>query len=194
MSFRSRQHSSHSEARWVPKSRVPCCSLRPRLREWLLDPGSLTQRLVDACDGQFRVEVLSQGYGRPERNEARLLRMRIGQRALIREVRLYCGDEPWVFARTVIPHRTLSGPRRRLLFLGNKPLGAVLFADPSMRRDEMQISCIRPDHELHRHALGSGKGSSEPIWGRRSVFYLNEQPLLVSEVFLPSHISCINGE
>jgi chorismate--pyruvate lyase len=170
---------------------MPCGRLDPAMRDWLLDTGSLTQRLIEACPGRFRVEVIGQHYGRPHRNEYRILHMRHAQRALIRQVRLYCDDQPWVFARTVIPQKTLSGRRRRLARLGSKPLGAVLFADKSMRRDEMQISCIRAGQALFDVATRGLRPSPGSIWGRRSVFYLDGAPLLVSEVFLPGLDSCI---
>lgn len=164
---------------------MPCRRIDAALRGWLLDPGSLTERLVAACDGRFRVEVVSQRHARPQRNECRVLRMRHGRHALIRQVRLYCGDQPWVFARTVIPLSTLRGRRRRLARLGNRPLGALLFADPGMRRDAMQISCIRPGQALFDTATRGLRSRPGAIWGRRSVFYLDGAPLLVSEVFLP---------
>jgi len=118
-------------------------------------------------------------------NEAIRLRMRGSSFAFIRQVQLTCNNRPWVFARTVIPPRTLSGKRRRLAKLGSKPLGAVLFADTSMRRSEMEIACLTPGQDLYQEATCSVPGMNQAIWGRRSVFYLNKHPLLVSEFFLP---------
>lgn len=99
--------------------------------------------------------------------------------ALIREVHLMCDDHPVVYARTVIPVSTLVGPQKRLAHLGDKPLGAVLFSDKSMRRSEVQVACLKPAQ------VKLATANSEDIWGRRSVFRLNDRPLLVSEYFLP---------
>lgn len=118
-------------------------------------------------------------------NEAKTLNMRINGRALVREVHLLCNNEPWVFARTVIPPHTLKGKLRRLAKLGKKPLGAVLFADKSMQRTEMEIACIHPGQQLYQLATHHLSHCDEPIWGRRSVFFLNKHPLIVSEIFLP---------
>ncbi len=117
------------------------------------------------------------------RNEARRLGLRVHQRALIRQVHLVCNDQPWVFARTVIPFTTLRGPLRHLVRLGTRPLGAVLFADPHMRRDELEMACIGTDLSLFQRAITSPGEAC--VWGRRSVFYLRNRPLLVSEIFLP---------
>lgn len=118
-------------------------------------------------------------------NEAKTLNMRVSSRALVREVHLLCDGKPWVFARTVIPPHTLKGKLRRLAKLGKKPLGAVLFADKSMHRAEMEIACIEPGQQLYQLATHHLQQPVQPIWGRRSVFYLNKHPLMVSEIFLP---------
>ena len=155
------------------------------LRDWLLDPGSLTARLRANCPGRFRVEVLSQVWRAPQHNEIRRLGMRERQMSFIREVYLYCGDEPMVFARTVIPRRTLRGKQKHLAGLGTRPLGAVLFADPHMQRDEIEVAYLHAGEGLYHKAVSAVAKSSAGIWGRRSVFYLEHKPLLVSEIFLP---------
>ena len=170
---------------WRPKRRLPHADLDPDLSTWLFDSSSLTERLIAACDGSFSVQVLNQGWSRALLNEANILGMRRSRRALVREVHLLCNGEPWVFARTVIPPHTLKGRLRRLAKLGKKPLGAVLFADKSMERMEMEIACIEPGQQLYQLATYHLAISSQPIWGRRSVFRLNNRPLIVSEIFLP---------
>lgn len=173
---------------WQPSYRLFTRQLPVTLRPWLLDEASLTQRLTAVCNGQFRVEVLSQGWERPMLSEARALKVPAHRLALVRQVRLYCDDTPWVFARTIIPYSTLRGRQRRLAHLGSRPLGAVLFADPHMQRSPLEIVQIKEGQRLFHRALGSKKSiESNPfdLWGRRSVFYLNRRPLLVSEIFLP---------
>ncbi len=166
------------------RARVPAEQL-----DWLLDDGSLTQRLIADCAGTFRVALLNQGRACPMLNEAGVLGMRPNRYALIREVHLLCDEQPRVFARTLIPQRTLTGPRRRLARLGSKPLGAVLFADRSMQRSPVEIARLRPGQWLFDSAtaplVAAGKPLPTEIWGRRSLFYLAGHPLLVNEIFLP---------
>lgn len=119
-------------------------------------------------------------------NEAQALGVLPHERCFVREVRLLCDDESLVFARTVIPVRTLTGPRRRLSRLGKKPLGAVLFADPSMVRSGIEIAKLSPGQPLFVRATTKLLKPPSNIWGRRSTFFLNHQPLLVSEIFLPA--------
>jgi chorismate--pyruvate lyase len=129
--------------------------------------------------------VLRQGWGRPLASERQTLNIKRGERAVIREVRLMCGERPWVFARTVIPVRSLRGAQRRLAHLGSKPLGAALFADPHVHRGEVEVAHIGPDERLFARAVGTAP-YHQAIWGRRSVFWSQGKSLLVSEIFLPA--------
>lgn len=169
---------------WYPHSRFLRSTLPDGLADWLLDTASLTRRLQSLCPGGFEVRVLAQGRAQPFRHEAQLLGMRNKGNALVREVQLLCNGKPWVYARTVIPCSSMRGRLRRLARLGNRPLGAVLFADPGMRRGEVELACIRPGEVLHR-AANVGSRARQPVWGRRSVFRIAGHPLLVSEIFLP---------
>jgi chorismate--pyruvate lyase len=153
---------------------------------WLLDTGSLTQRLVAACPGAFAVRLLGQQRTRPLREEAAALELVDGVQALVRQVQLQCDTQPWVLARTVIPLTTLTGPRRRLTHLGNRSLGAVLFADPTMARDPVEVTRLTPGSPLYAAVTASLRNPPAELWGRRSVFRLGGRPLLVSEFFLPS--------
>jgi len=182
--------NTQRESVWHFERQVFNFMLPANMSCWLFDPASLTARLIAACDGQFSVRVMSQSWGTPLWNEAKRLEMRERQSALIREVFLYCGNTPWVFARTVIPRTTLSGKEKYLASLGNKPLGAVLFADPNMRRDEFEVTCLREGDLLFSHANQLASDIPGEIWGRRSAFYLSGKPLLVNEIFLPAIAQC----
>ncbi len=175
----------HPEPVWIPKRRIISGQVPDNILHWLLDRASLTQRIINTCSGRFRVKVLSQQWDRPMANEARALGMASTGHALIRQVQLLCDEEPWVYARTVIPRTTLTGPERRLAYLKSRSLGAMLFADPTMRRSEVQVSRVTPRDKLHGIVASHIDQSPEVIWGRRSVFTIGNKPLLVSELFLP---------
>lgn len=159
-------------SQWQAFKRVPRSYLPMAWRDWLLDTGSLTQRLIKASGGDFKVELIAQGWMRPQRDEARILGLPLGQHALIREVALVCKGQIWVRARSVIPVQTLNGEERQLKSLGTKPLGSFLFSSRAMRRQALQLARFNDAVE-------------NTCYARRSVFLLHRKPLLVSEYFMP---------
>ena len=171
---------------WRSHNALVSHSVPAEIAPWLFDQGSLTRRILLCCKKKFRVEVLSQKWQRPMLNEALRLGVHPEHHALIREVLLYCGDSPWVFARSVLPRKTLTGRRRFLGKLGSRPLGEILFSDPNIQRDALEIAQIRKGQRMFRCATECLNEPPDFVWGRRSVFYLHKKPLLVNEVFLPS--------
>lgn len=113
------------------------------------------------------------------------MKTRRGVITLVREVELLCDEQPWVFARTLIPATSLQRSVRRLTQLGEKPLGAVLFSDPKVHRGVTQIARLQPKHPLFDAACIHIDDRPEMLWARRTMFYLAGRPLLVNEIFLP---------
>lgn len=172
----------HTRLRWCRKKYCLTTRLDPVTSEWLFDGGSLTARLIEKCEGAFSVEVLSIERATPSPDEIEALDMQPRRQAIIRQVLLYCGDTPVVYARTVIPLSSLRGALRGLALLGTRPLGAVLFSDNSMKRKPMEVTSLMPHDKCYAWTRHSGK---QRIWGRRSVFEIRDKQLLVSEFFLP---------
>lgn len=155
-------------------------------REWLLDSGSLTQRLIKSSHHQFSVQVLSQQWGSAQLSEYDLLAVAPRQRCLIREVLLLCHQQPWVYARSVIPVSSLTAKLRHLRHFDNRPLGQLLFNTPGMRRSPFQIAQLAiNDLPLYANLQQSHDNKTPNLWGRRSRFVIYNKPLLVSEIFLP---------
>lgn len=153
-------------------------------RAWLVDRGSLTERIQGRC-AAFKVKVVFQGRGRIDRDESFLGRGGRRRLALVREVYLLCRRTPVVFAHSVIDPRSLRGPWRQLARLGSRPLGAALFADPRIRRYPLRQKKLNRHHELYRRACAAIKSRPPFLWARRSLFMLHKSPILVTEVFLP---------
>lgn len=169
--------------RWCARRQLPISNRPPAvLAQWLDDEGSLTARLLRLSQGQFRVEVLRQTIALPQRDEWQALGMKRPSRTLIREVILLGADEPWIFARSLLPLSSLVGNLRHLRKQGNQPLGAFLFSQTQLQRSPITVTRLGGHHGyLPNHLIGA-----ERLWARRSVFSLQNRPLLVSEVFLPA--------
>ncbi len=173
-----------NEPRWVTERALMLLHPPLAVRNQLTDSGSLTKRIIRGCSGQFRVEVLSQGFTAINRSERQRLHLQCGETANTRSVLLYCGDHPWVFAHTVIPHYALRRSLRRLTQLGNRSLGAVLHASRVMERSGVEYARFLPHHRMFQEATTMLKRAPHSLWGRRILYRIDGDPLLVNELFL----------
>ena len=156
-----------------------------RLRRWLLDRGSLTQR-IQQRSRRFAVELRRSSRGRANRDERGLVGATGRPQCAVREVVLYGDGCAVVFAHSIADARALDGAWRLLRGLGSRPLGAALFADPRVVRRPLRFRRVRAGHELHAGA-GRALGTPPPqLWARRSLFEFRGARLLVTEVFLPA--------
>ncbi|MES9855829.1 MAG: chorismate lyase [Sedimenticola sp.] len=182
------QYNPSREAQWAEWPHLRYTGVSSAIRSWLRDTSSLTARLKVASRGNFRVRLLSQGWGRPLYSESKLLGMKAREIAVVREVELLCDGLPWVFARTLIPASSLTGAARQLTRLGERPLGEVLFTHRQMRRGVTEMAKLTTRHRLFSEATARLDQRVESVWGRRTLFYLAGKPLLVNEIFLPGSL------
>jgi len=158
------------------------------LRVWLHDRSSLTRRLQTLSNNQFSVTVLKQRWEKPRRAEAQLLNLPLHEVALIREVILHGNSTPWVYARSILPLRTLNGSLRFLRHWDNRPLGALLFRNQRIRREKPIVQQL-PCSSLPASLLVADMPAQ--LWGRSSVFRCGAHGLLVAETFLPALVNVI---
>lgn len=156
--------------------------------DWLVHVGSLTGRLRERCD-DFRVALVRQELALPGRDEWAGLHLAHRDLAWVREVVLSSGATPMVFAHSVLPQRAVRGAWHLVAGLGTRPLGAILFSDPLIRRLPFAFRRIDARHALYhkavRTAYGDAAGAPRELWARRSEFRRGGKPILVTEIFLP---------
>ncbi|OUS26593.1 hypothetical protein A9Q98_10530 [Thalassotalea sp. 42_200_T64] len=168
------------DVNWISADNAPTL---PRLNDWLLDPSSLTARLKQHCR-RFKVQVLGQKIEACQAHEAND-NILLGEQVLVREVVLFCDDIPHVFARSLLPLRSLTGKQQALAHLGEQSLGQVLFNDPALRREVVEVAEIEPSLRVCELAAMLNLNVTHNLWGRRSLFFIEDKPLMVAEVFLP---------
>lgn len=154
---------------WQPLGRLPS-AIPEAYRQWIQLSGSLTKALKKRSD-QFNVEIIDEqhiylasvfeGFEQPHGTQS----------WFSRKVLLKNGDIPWVAAHTLVPQSSLNNGLTQLTQLENKPLGELLFATAGVSKD-------------HEQTCQTANG-----WGRRARYLLKQQPLLVSEYFLPELIA-----
>ncbi|WP_159565482.1 chorismate lyase [Budvicia diplopodorum] len=141
--------------------------LNKSIADWLLEEESMTRRCECYCR-EVTVQPQFEGYVSAESLAGEASELPVDQRYWVREILLFGDNIPWLWARTVVPEFTLSGPELSLKTLGTTPLGRYLYAQPALERDYIQISLL------------------DSLWGRRSRLRLSGKPLLLTEIFLPS--------
>ncbi|UJF19289.1 chorismate lyase [Vibrio sp. SS-MA-C1-2] len=141
------------------------------LSDWLLDSTSLSLRLQKHCQ-HLDVKVINQqSVEHLAPNDQAWLG---NVSCLVREVVISGDKKPWVIARTLIPHATLTNDEQDILDLGDNLLGLRIFSHSTARRDEIEVATILPDPT-----------SNKKLWARRSRLWINNKPMLVAELFLP---------
>ncbi len=131
------------------------------------------------------MQPLAMQFAKPILDEAALLHLSSDKTALVREVLLLGDGVPVVFAHSVLPRSSLRGLWRGLGKLGNRPLGATLFANPKVRRTPLSYKKLFSNHALYQHAVEYMDHKPAYLWARRSVFSLHCANIMVTEVFLP---------
>jgi chorismate lyase len=184
------QQKSPQRQRWLAK---PISS--KKTHHWLIDSASLTARLQQKYV-DFAVKPVIVNYAKALVDEAALLHFPARKTALIREVLLFGDNRPVVFAHSVLPRASLRGAWNGLGRLGNKPLGATLFANAKVKRTPLSYKKLSKNHVLYRRALKNLAATQQMVpkpmqaptflWARRSIFSLNCATILVTEIFLPA--------
>lgn len=160
---------------------------KPKPPQSLFMQGSLTQYLRQR--GGVTVAKRQQSWALPRIDEQRLIATSKSQQfALIREVSLQVDGVPWVFARSVLPADTLNGSNRFLRHWDSRPLGEFLFKHKGCTRGDFEFTLISGSHK----SIPPDLRSENPLWGRRSLFFLNSKPLCVAEFYLPAFVEHLN--
>lgn len=167
----------------------PSTLINKKLLDWLLDPSSLTARLKTHCN-EFRVEVLGQKMTQCSTTEA-TEDIAVGEDVLVREVLLFCDNKPQVFARSLLPLKSLTGEEKQLAELGDRSLGQVLFNNSDLVRKRIEIASFNEKSTVSPLVKKLGLDEKVLLWGRRSVFILQNKPIMVAEVFLPESFAYV---
>lgn len=138
--------------------------LRAPLQDWLLHTDSLTQKLQQICP-HLRVEILREGWAQSANFAGN------PTACWLREVQLYCGDKPWIFAQTLLPKQTIEQVAQAVPTLGEQPIGLWLFA----QNPERLSLEWRQDRETG-------------LYARRSRLRVKGYELEIRELFLPDFL------
>jgi chorismate--pyruvate lyase len=162
---------------------VPAPSVSRLQRQWLTQPGALTQGLRTL--GVLTLRVLSEKVCRASPDEATRLGLPTGHALWQREVCMSILGMDCVVARSVTPLEAVHGHWQAVRRLRNRPLADILYHDRAIVRSGFEFTTLRIGMPLHLISQ-IAPTSDQRFLARRSVFVRAGQPLLVAEAFLPA--------
>jgi len=169
-------------ASWATQNQMEPCT--DKINSWLYDEDSLTKKLENLyakfhvqVNHQLIIDASTENLSGCFPHEKKIL---------LREVFLYCDDVPVVFAQTEIPLSTLDKQQTQLANIGNQSLGKILFQNTNMKRGPIEVAAFTENKPLNNLCQSLEQQCPNTLWARRSQFFLEDKPLLVSELFLPA--------
>ena len=169
---------------WLPAERLGQLSIDSRVRPWLIGKGLLSLRLKAVCHERFALKLVDQWTGLlgPSHKSA----LRVSDNAgLFRDVEMFCGEQVWVFAQTVMPDSTLCA-HPWLAELGDSALGETLSDLSGVERSAYEYAWLPIGEAVTARALRDADISPAGLWARRSRVSLRSAPVLMQELFLPA--------
>lgn len=171
-------HSSAST--WF--SRAPT-KLNPVQRYWLTRPGALTAGLRQL--GELHIEVLNESLASLGTDEAVALNLPIRHPLWLREILMSLDGVPSVLARSITPIQSARGVWQSIRALNTRPLADILYHDPRIVRSQFECAPVLRGRQIyHTQEKFAPSSKSYPDYARRSIFYRNGHPLMVTECFL----------
>lgn len=169
---------------WVNEITALSSAPTDSIAQWLTKPLILSQALKRHCQN-LTVEVLSQQFAAVDETES-LLREGSNE-PFVRRVFLRGDRQPWTYGRVVIAPRTYQTHFSQFKGLDSKLLGeTLLYGNPDTTRSRFEYAVVPEDTALYQEINEHLPLTQTTLWARRSYFYLKNEPLLVTEVFLPA--------
>lgn len=178
-----------------PQWKTICAGLKQRglphdVHSWVYEKGSLTKRLRSVYGDAVSVEILFHRWKPAYRSECQLLNLPYQRFSLVREVLLHVAGTPLILARTILPEQTIRVAKRNLSHLGSRPLGEVIFSYPNLGRLALNTTLV--SRHLWTEALIRQVDVAQDVWGRRTVYAIQGQKMLVSEFFMAGALAIKN--
>lgn len=161
-------------------------SSTPQENYWLLRPGALTAGLRQL--GHFDLRVVAEHPDTLTSSEAWMLQRPEASPIWVREIVMAIGGADSVFARSFTPLPASLDVWQGMRKLQTRPLADMLYNDPDVTRSRFYTCRMTRQEPMYKSALqvfGTQCPPASDMLARCSVFWRNDEPLLVAECFLP---------
>jgi len=137
------------------------------ITSWLTESGSITSRIKSFSN--FRLKLLRDGPGEVDTAEDDLIITNYKENN-IREVVLFSDEEPFIYAKSILPLETIRLGLGALGNLKENPLGDILFSNPEIKKKYMLFAKFESNKRI--------------FYGRKGIYTVKGYPFSVCEIFL----------
>ena len=154
-------------------------------KQWLFRPGALTGGLRQL--GIVEIRILKECIQSLPYDEAGTCRQFISSPVWVREIIMSINGIPAVAARSLTPLKASHGVWQGIRKLRTRPLADILYTDRAITRSNFECGLVKRTMPIYNTlAQVLHPVPAKPTLARRSTFWKNRQPLLVTECFLPA--------
>ena len=157
---------------WISFEKMDGLLVNKNIKSWLVEKGPITKRIKS--EESFQLNLLKDEISYVEDVEKEFLDM-ISNNIKVREVILMGNNIPRVYAKSLIPIRTIDEGFSKLGKLGTKPLGDILFEKEIFKKTDMVYAQFQNKDSI--------------FWGRKTKYIVKNMPLSVMEVFLINSVN-----
>jgi chorismate--pyruvate lyase len=174
---------------WINEKNIAQLNADQTLSYWLTEPQCLTETL-EAHSPSLSVRLLSMDFNIPQSDELVYLEPHHqSDRFIVREIYLEDKEVQWTYARVIVPEETYQENERDFDTLGEQPIGkTLLFNRDHVTRSSFECGLLRPHTWLsnpHITNVMEQQLGPRTLGMRRSLFFINQKPLLISELYFP---------
>ena len=152
---------------WISFEKMTILLANENIKSWLIEKGPITKRIKS--EESFKLNLIKDEISAVDDSEKKFLE-ESSDKIKVREVILMGNNIPRVYAKSLIPIRTIENGFSRLGELGTKPLGDILFEKEIFKKTDVVYAQFQDKDSI--------------FWGRKTKYIVKNMPLSVMEVFL----------
>lgn len=152
---------------WISFEKMTILLANENIKSWLIEKGPITKRIKS--EESFKLNLIKDEISAVDDSEKKFLE-ETSDKIKVREVILLGNNIPRVYAKSLIPIRTIENGFSRLGELGTKPLGDILFEKEIFKKTNVVYAQFQDQDSI--------------FWGRKTKYIVKNMPLSVMEVFL----------
>ena len=152
---------------WISFEKMSILLVNENIKSWLIEKGPITKRIKS--EESFKLNLIKDEISAVDDSEKKFLE-ESSDKIKVREVILMGNNIPRVYAKSLIPIRTIENGFSRLGELGTKPLGDILFEKEIFKKTDVVYAQFQDKDSI--------------FWGRKTKYIVKNMPLSVMEVFL----------